>query len=138
MKRNVLTGTLLLGAGFVVGIFVSNFPAVSAAVRPSAANISQQKFTVSIDEIKQNFVFGDQFTGHYNKTVTLSDGSKRHIELTPMIHDGMQVVKFQDNSGHTYMGLNDTTTNGTLMVQIRDVATMHQQLKAEGWKGVGR
>lgn len=138
MKRNVLASALLLATGFVGGIFAANFPSVSAAVRPSAANLSQQKFMVSIDEIKQNFVFGDQFTGSYSKTVTLSDGSKRHIELTPMIHNGMQVVKFQDNSGHTYMGLNGTTTNGTLMVQIRDIATMHQQLKAEGWKVAGR
>ncbi len=52
-----------------------------------------------------------------------------------MIHNGMQVVEFKDNGGHTYMGLNGMTTNGALMVQVRNVAIMQRQLKAEGWPG---
>ncbi|MBZ0223079.1 MAG: hypothetical protein K8F35_08625 [Dokdonella sp.] len=133
MKRNVLTGALLLAAGFGIGILASHFPVASASVAPDAANIEHQKFLVSIDEVRQNFVFGHEFTGHYATTVTLSDGTKRHIELTPMVHNGMEVVELKDNGGHTYMGLNGTTTNGELMVQLRNVATMKQQLKAEGW-----
>ena len=133
MKRNLLKSVALLVAGFGVGVLVSHFPVASAANTPLAANLSQKQFLASIDEIRQNFVFGDKFSGHYTKTVTLSDGTERQIELIPMIHDGMQVVEFKDNGGHTYMGLNGTTTNGKLMVQLRDVSTMNQQLKAEGW-----
>ena len=135
MKTNVIKSTCLLVAGFGVGILTSHFPTVSATNAPGADNIAHKQFLVSIDEVRQNFVFADKFTGHYTKTVTLSDGTKRHIELTPMIHDGMQVVEFKDNGGHTYMGLNGTTTNGSLMVALSDVDTMHKLLHEEGWPG---
>jgi ATP-dependent Clp protease adapter protein ClpS len=82
---------------------------------------ARKRLMVSIDEVQQNFVFGEEFTGRYTKTLTLSDGSTRTIELTPMIHNGMPVVEFKDTGGVTYMGLNGTTTNGRLMVQLRDV-----------------
>jgi hypothetical protein len=133
MKHNAIKGTLLLAAGVAIGLGVSHFPVASAAPGPGTASLSHQKFLVSIDEVRQNFVFGHEFSGQYSTTVTLSDGSKRHIQLTPMVHDGMQVVEFKDNSGHTYMGLNGTTTNGKLMVHVQDLATMKQRLKAEGW-----
>lgn len=133
MKRNVLMGTMLVAVGFGFGVLASHFPVALASAAPEAAGLSHKKFVVSIDEIQQNFVFGQEFSGQYSKTVTLSDGSKRHIQLIPMLHNGMQVVELKDNGGHTYMGLNGTTTNGTLMVQVRDVATMQRQLKAEGW-----
>lgn len=133
MKSNFLKSTCLLVAGFGVGILASHFPVAAAANAPDAADMSHKQFVVSVDEIRQNFVFNDTFRGHYSKTITLSDGSTRHIELTPMIHDGMQVVEFKDNDGLTYMGLDGTTTNGKLMVQLRDVDHMKQQLKAEGW-----
>jgi hypothetical protein len=57
----------------------------------------------------------------------------RRIELTPMVHRGMQVVEFKDNGGVHYMGLDGTTTDGTLMVQVRDVDTMRAVATAEGW-----
>jgi ATP-dependent Clp protease adapter protein ClpS len=90
-------------------------------------DLSKKRFIVCVDEIRQNFVFGEQFTGRYSKTVTLSDGSTRTIELTPMIRDGRPVVEFKDTGGHTYMGLNGTTTNGNLMVQIRDLDAAQAQ-----------
>jgi ATP-dependent Clp protease adapter protein ClpS len=82
-------------------------------------DLARKRFIVCIDEVQQNFVFGEQFEGRYTKTLTLSDGSTRTIELTPMIHNGMPVVEFKDTGGLTYMGLNGTTTNGRLMVQLR-------------------
>jgi ATP-dependent Clp protease adapter protein ClpS len=85
---------------------------------------SKKRFIVCIDEIQQNFVFGDQFSGRYTKSVTLSDGSTRIIELTPMIRNGRPVVECKDTGGHTYMGFNGTTINGKLMVQIRDLDTV--------------
>lgn len=138
MKLNVLAGTILVVAGFAGGILVSHLPVASAATVSGATDLSSQKFMVSIDELRQSFVFGQEFTGQYSKTVTMSNGTKRHIELVPMVHDGMQVIELKDNGGHTYMGLNGTTTNGKLMVQVRDVATMQQQLKAEGWSSTAR
>lgn len=133
MKRNILVSAVLLVAGFGVGVLASHFPVASASAAPETAGLSHQKFFVSIDEIRQNLVFAHEFSGQYSTTVTLSDGSKRHVELIPMIHDGMQVVEFKDNGGHTYMGLNGTAINGALMVQVRDVATTQRELKAEGW-----
>ena len=136
MKRNAITGTLLLALGVTIGFGVSHVSVASAASGTDTAPLSHQKFLVSIDEVRQNFVFGHEFSGQYSTTVTLSDGSKRHIQLTPMMHDGMQVVELKDNSGHTYMGLNGTTTNGKLMVHVQDIATMKQRLKAEGWPAI--
>ncbi|HET7269438.1 MAG TPA: hypothetical protein VFJ15_15175 [Oleiagrimonas sp.] len=133
MKHNAFAGALILAAGFGMGILASHFPVASASVASDAGNIAHREFLVSIDEVRQNFVSVHEFTGHYATTVTLSDGTKRHIELTPMVHDGMKVVELKDNGGHTYMGLNGTTTDGALMVRLRDVATMKRQLKAEGW-----
>jgi ATP-dependent Clp protease adapter protein ClpS len=87
-------------------------------------DLSKRRFIVCIDEIQQNFVFGAEFNGRYATTVTLSDGTTRAIELTPMIHDARPVVELKDTGGCTYMGLNGTTTNGKLMVQIRDLDAM--------------
>jgi ATP-dependent Clp protease adapter protein ClpS len=87
----------------------------------SDADLTKKRFVVCIDEIRQNFVFGEEFTGRYTKTVTLSDGSTRTIELTPIIHEGMPLVELKDTDRLTYMGLNGTTINGTLMVQILDL-----------------
>ena len=63
----------------------------------------------------------------------MSDGKQRQIELAPMLHKGMQVVRLQDSGHTTYMSLNGTTLNGTLLVQLRDKETDKASLKAEGW-----
>lgn len=118
---------------FVGGVVAANLPSATAAGAPQP-DLSSRTFTVSIDEIKQNFVFGEEFVGSYTKSITLSDGSTREIELTPMIHNGMQVVRFKDTGGHTYMGLNGTTTNGTLMVQVREYDASLAALKEQGWQ----
>lgn len=78
-----------------------------------------KKFAVFIDEIRQNFVFGDSFAGAYVRTVTLTDGSSRTVKLTPVVHDGQEMVQL-DIDGHvTYMGPNGTTRNReTLMVSV--------------------
>lgn len=78
-----------------------------------------KKFAVFIDEIRQNFVFGDAFEGSYVRTVRLSDGSSRTVKLTPVVREGRELVEL-DVDGHvTYMGPNGTTRNGdTLMVAV--------------------
>jgi hypothetical protein len=124
---------LIAAVAFVAGALAAHLPSVSAATEP-APDLSERQFRVFIDEVKQNLVFADEFTGTYSKTVTLSDGSERQITLTPMVHQGMQVVEFKDTGGLTYMSLNGTTTNGTLMVQVQDKASSAAALKAQGWK----
>ena len=131
MRTNALIGIALVAVGFALGNVTSS---MSRALAEPVPDMSQKQFRVSIDEVRQNFVFFDEFSGSYKKTVTLSDGSTREIELIPMIHDGKQVVEFKDTGGYTYMGLNSTTTNGTLMVQLRDVESMRKQLASEGLK----
>ena len=63
------------------------------------SDLSKRRFIVCIDEIQQNFVFGAEFEGRYSTTVTLSDGTTRTIELTPVIRDGRPVVEFKDSGG---------------------------------------
>lgn len=133
MKRNVITGTLLVMAGVGIGLALPHVHVASATPAPAASTLAKQRFRVSIDEVRRNIVFAQPFTGHFSTTVTLSDGSKRHVELTPMVHDGMQVVALRDNGFLTYMGLDSTTTNGHLMVQVSDVAVVRRQLEAEGF-----
>ena len=87
-----------------------------------------------MDEIRKNFAFADEFRGHYEKSVTLSDGSTRDIKLTPMLHEGKEVVELNDNGSVTYMGLDGTTTNGTLMVQLRDADALRARLQTQGFE----
>jgi hypothetical protein len=56
----------------------------------------------------------------------------RDIELKPMVHYGVEVVRFKDTGGMTTMGLDGTTTNGTLMVKVLDLATLRAARRAQG------
>jgi len=85
---------------------------------------------LSIDEVKQSFVSGEEFSGQYAKSVTMSDGSVRNIALRPMMKDGNLVVEFKDTGFLSYMGPNGTTTNGTLMVQLRDMDRVNAETAA--------
>ena len=92
-----------------------------------------KEIVVCIDEIRQNFVFGDCFVGSYTKTLTMSDGSTRTIKLTPMIHNDSEVVELNDSGHISYMGLNGTTTNETLMVRLHEIpGELRGQWEAEG------
>ena len=134
MNLSSLKATLLIATGFAAGLLAANLPTAVASSNPGEPDISKKEFMVSIDEIQQNFVFAETFTGMYERELTMSNGKTRKIQLVPMIHNGMQVVLLKDNSHHSYMGLNGTTTNGTLMVQLRDVAQMKRQLGEQGWE----
>ena len=129
----------LLGvlAGFAAGLVASNLPSAIAASNTAPQELSSKSFDVSIFEVKQQLTpgkfLGTEFTGSYTQTITMSDGKQRQIVLTPMMHKGMQVVRLQDSGHTTYMGLNGTTLNGTLLVQLRDTEAAKASLKAEGW-----
>jgi hypothetical protein len=127
-------------AGFLAGIAASSLPsafATSNAVAPDV--LSKKSFNVSIFEVKQKLTPGDflseEFSGSYVRTVTMSDGKQRRIELTPMVHKGMQVIQLKDNEGRTYVGLDGMTLNGTLLVDLQDNAAAKARLKSEGWPG---
>jgi hypothetical protein len=63
----------------------------------------------------------------------MSDGSTRTIQLTPMIRDDRQVVELNDSGHISYMGLHSTTTNGNLMVQLREIPDeLRGQLEVQG------
>lgn len=88
-------------------------------------NISKKRFMVSIYEVQQEIVFAEEFSGRYTKSVTMSDGTTRTVELTPMIRGGRPVLEFNDTGGRTYIGTvrvgNGTTVNGKLMVRVDEV-----------------
>jgi ATP-dependent Clp protease adapter protein ClpS len=88
-------------------------------------DLSKKRFVVSIYEIHQEIVFADEFSGRYVKTVTLSDGTTRTVELTPTVRDGGAGMEFNDTGYRTYMGMhqvrNGSHTNGNLMVRILDL-----------------
>jgi ATP-dependent Clp protease adapter protein ClpS len=99
------------------------------AMRPENIDFSKRRLFVFIYEIRQEFVWGDELGQRYTQTVSLSNGATRSLELTPMIRHGMPVVEFKDTGHCSYMGLNGTTTNGTLMVQIRDYDAARDEWK---------
>lgn len=79
---------------------------------------SNKRFAVSLNEIRQNFVFGDLFADTYTKAVAMSDGSVRQITLKPLMRDGHLVVELMDGDHVSYMGPNGTATHGALMISL--------------------
>ena len=100
---------------------------------------SKKHFIVSIYEVKQEIVFAEEFNGCYTKSVAMSDGTTRNVELTPMMRNGQLVVEFKDNGGRTYIGTvrvgTGTTINGNLMVSVADVDDL-EAARAEWRKGL--
>jgi hypothetical protein len=100
--------------------------------------VKTKEFVVFINEVSQSFVFGDSFVDSYSKTVTMSDGRTRTIRLTPMIRNERPVVELNDTGHISYMGLEGTTTNGKLMVQLHEVPEEHRgKLPKQGNSGDG-
>ena len=89
------------------------------------ADCSKDRFVVFIYEIKETLVFAEEFSGQYTKSVTLSDGRNRAIELTAMIRNGERVIEFKDTGHRSYMAMlrvqSGAHTSGNLMVQIHDL-----------------
>lgn len=128
MELHFIKSAALVAMGFGTGILVANLPRANAAgVATTNTDLAHRHLVVSMDEIRKNLVFADEFQGHYSRTVRLSDGTTRAITLTPMLHNGMQVVELKDTGGRTYMGLNGTTTNGKLMIEVHDMDALRAQ-----------
>jgi hypothetical protein len=131
---------LLAAVGFAAGAAVS-LASVALATSTSEAEKADPylhaKYSVSLDEVKQNFVFAEPFSDSYTHTVTMSDGTQRTIGLRPVTHNGMQVLELSDKTGAgagqegvTYMGTNGTTTDGKLMISVKDLDAIRAQMKA--------
>jgi hypothetical protein len=133
MNSRTSLAIVLLMTGFCAGLLAANLPHAVASDSTPGTGLAGRTFAVSVDEIRQNLVFAKKFRGHYATTVTLSDGTLRTIELTPMVHDGIEVVEIKDSGSRSYMGLDGTTTNGQLMVQVRDMDTLNARLRQQGW-----
>jgi ATP-dependent Clp protease adapter protein ClpS len=103
---------------------------------PEHSDLSGKRLCVFINEIAQQLVWADPFEGRYSKTVTLSDGTTRTVELIPVERHGEKMVEFKDGGHHSYMGLvpvrTSTTINGNLMVQIVDVSDL--EAAREDWR----
>jgi hypothetical protein len=119
--RSSLHPVLLLGAGAAFGVLLT-LTGITLASSPEVVPSAKQ-YIVSIDEVRQNFVFGEPVSGAYTHTVTLSDGRTHEVTLRPVKRKGIELVeltdKTKDGTGLTYMGPNGTTTNGHLMVGVK-------------------
>jgi ATP-dependent Clp protease adapter protein ClpS len=86
---------------------------------------ARKRFIVSIFEIRQEIVFAEEFSGHYARTVTLSDGTTRSVELTPTMLGGGIAMEFNDTGHRTSMGMSPVCSgshiNGDLMVRVFDL-----------------
>ncbi|WP_430391789.1 hypothetical protein [Dyella sp. 20L07] len=119
---------LLVMAGFVAG--ATTFAAGFVFASPGAAAVepSNHAYLVSIDEIRSNLVPGQAFSRELTRKVTMSDGSSREVTLRPVRRGGQELVELTDvsdkGSSHSYMGPNGTTTDGTLMISVKDIAEL--------------
>lgn len=130
----MLSGVL---AGFIAGVTATTLAPAFALPETANQALTKKAFEVTILEVKKQLNGGDflseEFIGSYTRTVTMSDGKQRKIELTPMMHNGMQVIRLKDNQGLTYMSLTGTALNGSLFVHVEDKTASAARLKAEGW-----
>ena len=138
MKSIPLKTLLGVAAGFVAGVAASNLPSAVASTNAAPADVLANKvFSVKLYEVKQKLTPGEllseEFSRSYTRTVTMSDGTMRTIELTPMVHRGMQVVRLKDNAGISYSSLNGSTLHETLLVHLQDRTASKERLKAERW-----
>lgn len=101
----------------------------TAPVPAQAAPATSHHYSVSIDRIGKVFVAGHPFVGSYTTTVMLSNGSRRTIKLTPMMHEGTLVARLSEGGmgpgtfmgpmGSRAMTINGNPSEGMLMVQLR-------------------
>lgn len=124
---------LLVFAGFAAGAAISAAGFVAASPGRTADEPSDHAYLVSIDEIRSNLVPGEVFSGQFTRKVTMSDGSTREVTLRPIRQNGEEWVELIDKSAsgkhHSYMGPNGTTTDGTLMINVKDAAALDATMK---------
>jgi hypothetical protein len=124
---------LLVAAGFAAGAGVFTAVSVFALPNSTAYAPSNHAYFVSLDEIRSNLLSGKTFSSEFTSKVTLSDGSVREVTLRPVQRNGENLVELVDKSAsgtfHSYMGPNGTTTDGSLMINVKDVAELGAGMK---------
>lgn len=124
---------LLVMAGFAAGAAISSASFVFASPNDPSTESSDHAYLASIDEIHSNLLPGEVFSRDFTRKVTMSDGSVREVTLRPVRRDGEELVELIDKSGkgvqHSYMGPHGTTTDGTLMINVKDVAELQAAMK---------
>ena len=128
MKRRFVLDAGLLSVALITGAMLASVSVAAATVATTPHDDAIAPYIVSIDEIAQTFVANHLFTGSYATAVTMANGSKRAIKLTPLIKEGMLVVHLEvlidgrsaRPNGNSYMGPNGTTSDGKLMVRLQN------------------
>lgn len=119
--------------GFVAGAATLSAGFVIASPVGSVTEPSDQTYLVSIDEIRSNFVEGQVLSHEFTRKITLSDGASHQITLRPVRRNGEELVELIDTtergSSHSFMGPNGTTTNGPLMINVKDIAELKAMMK---------
>jgi hypothetical protein len=119
---------LLVTAGFVAGVAALGAGLAFASPGGSASEPSDHAYTVSIDEIRSTLDPGEVFSSAITRKVTMSDGSSREITLRPVRLNGEELVELVDKSAgganHSFMGPNGTTIDGSLMINVKDMAQL--------------
>lgn len=120
MKDEWICRSFLLLAGIGIGAFLS--ANILEAASPAALDRepSEVTFTVSVSEVTETLLLGEQFSGRFERDFEMSDGSIRTVTLTPMVRNGHLSVKFDDTGFVTYMGPNGWTINRDLRVDLRN------------------
>ena len=129
MNRNIQS-VLLIASGLILGLAIRTAGLAEASTPENLIEVSDRNYLVSINEIKETFVFGERFEGSYEKQITMSDGSVRNIALQPVRKNGMELVEFRDGDGWSFMGPYGATTNGKLMVQVWDLTGAEEPFKS--------
>ena len=117
--------SLLVAIGFIAGAACSFVGFTHAATTPAPTIPSNRAYSVSIDEIRQNFAHAETFSGSYSRTIGMSDGSTHILTLRPEVVDGKEVIEVTDQNSngkiaHSLIGPNATTTSGMLMINVVD------------------
>jgi hypothetical protein len=73
------------------GYFTQDIPG-DRLISTDSTDLAKKRFAVSLTEIREELVSAEEFSGQYIKTVTLSDGSTRTIELAPVMRHGEIVM----------------------------------------------
>lgn len=118
---------------FAGGLAVANLPDAAATASPRQ-DLSTRRFTVVVDEVRKTLVAGDEFSGTYSRTVRLADGTRRLIDLTPVMRDGTQVIRVTDSGRVAYMPINGTLSNGRLVVQVQDTLAFRAMRRTQDWR----
>jgi hypothetical protein len=123
----------LFAAAFFAGAVCTMAGLAWSTTESTAFVSSPHAYSVSLDEIKQNFVFADSLADTYHRTVRMSDGSSRKISLRAISKNGVPMVELWDESSagthHSIMGRNGTTSDGGLMISIKDMPEAQQDMR---------